>query len=144
MRPRPNAGPGAGTPQIRQASAPSVSATSEVFPQIHPTVETGYLRRVAIERERRLPPPECARADETLACLAPARMIDRRVDVGQETILVGGGARPGGARCLFREFDADDGLDALEAVLPGDDQPQRRAVLIRQHLAVQSHGHQGE
>src|SRR3712207_8675500 len=35
-------------------------------------------------------------------------------------------------------------LDALEAVLPGHDETDRRAVLVGKRLAVQPGGHEGE
>src|SRR5258708_14073389 len=110
------------------ASDPSESATSKIFPQIHPAVEAGHLRGVAIEGKGGLPRAECTRADVPFAGLAPSRMVDGRIDVGKKTILIRRRARPGGARRALRQFDADDGLDALEAVIPGNDQPQRPSV----------------
>ncbi len=67
-----------------------------------------------------------------------------RVHVGKEAILAGGRDIPRGARCLLQEGDPHDRLDALEAVLPRHDQPQRRAVLVGQDLPVQADDHEGE
>src|SRR5256885_13259080 len=44
---------------------------------------------------------------------------------------------------LFRS-DLHDRLDALEAVLPGHDEAQRRAVLVGQDPAVEPDHHEGE
>src|SRR5713101_162460 len=76
------------------------------------------------------------------ARLTPSGMVDARIDVGKKTILVRSRSGPGGPRRALGEFDADDGFDALEAVLPRNDQPQRSAVLVRQHLAVQPDRHE--
>src|SRR5258708_6674016 len=56
-----------------------------------------------------------------------------RVHVGVEAILLPVGLGPGRHRLLLDQAYPDDGLGALEAVLPGNDQAQRRAVLVGQH-----------
>ena len=52
--------------------------------------------------------------------------------------------RPGGLRLRLLQMDLDDALDALEAVLPGNHQPDGRAVLIRQGFAVDPHRQERE
>src|SRR5450432_3183590 len=102
--------------QTRRASKTSESAASKIFPQIQPAVKTRYLGGVAVEGQGGLPRTERIRTNVTFGCLAPPWMIDGRIDIGEEAILVGGGTRPSRARCVFAELNADDGLDALEAV----------------------------
>src|SRR5581483_6942725 len=70
--------------------------------------------------------------------------IDARVDVGIKPVLARTGLVPGGLRLRLDETDLDDRLRALEAVLPRHHQAQRRAVLVRQHLAVQADREQGQ
>ena len=91
-----------------------------------------------------MPGAEGIRADVPFGRLTPARVIHFGIHVGKETIFVRRRTGPRRARRPFGEFYRDDGFDALEAVLPGDDEPQRRAVLIGQHLAVQAHREEGQ
>src|SRR5207248_1281371 len=51
---------------------------------------------------------------------------------------------PGGVGLPRTEADLHDRLDALEAVLPGHDEAQRRAVLVGQNPAVEPDHHEGE
>lgn len=125
----------------RAASDPGAS---EVPPQVHARVQRGDLVRVAVERQRGLPRREQARADAPLGLLAPAGMVDGRVHVRVETVLGGRGPVPGRRRHPLGELDPHDGLAALEAVLPGHDQPQRRAVLVRQDSPVDADREQRE
>jgi hypothetical protein len=74
-----------------------------------------------------------------LASLAPARVIDFRIDVRVEAVFPGLGHIPACLRLLLDEADAHDALDALEAVFPGHHETNRRAVRIRQRLAVKAH-----
>src|SRR5260370_7414410 len=76
------------------ASAPSESATSKIFPQIHAAVEAGHLLGVAIEGKGGPPRAECTRADVPFAGLAPSRMGAGRIDVGKKTIPFQRRARP--------------------------------------------------
>src|SRR5262249_37885712 len=101
--------------------------TLEVLSQIHARVETGHLIAVTVEGKRLA---AAKLADPALGGLAPARVIHVRIDVGVETVLVRRGEVPAGVRLLLHEPDLDDRLDSLEAVLPGDHQAQRRAILI--------------
>src|SRR5256886_7438787 len=64
-------------------------------------------------------------------------MIDLRVDVGVEPVLLRSRDIPGGGGLSRTEADLHDRLDALEAVLPGHDEAQRRAVLVGQDPAVE-------
>src|SRR5207302_1934120 len=76
--------------------------------------------------------------------LTPARMIDRGVDVGVEAVLVGSGHIPRSVGLALGEADLHDRLDALEAVLPGHDEAQRRAVLVGESAPVEPDHHEGE
>ena len=71
-------------------------------------------------------------------------MVDVGVDVGVEAVLVAADLVPGGLGLLVEEVEADDGLSGFEAVLPGHDDADGRAVLIGQDLAVAAKGEQGE
>src|SRR5215467_14535410 len=62
--------------------------SSEILPQIHASVQAGYLVRIAVEHERFL---TTEHADTPLAGLGPARMIDFGIDVRVEAVLVGVG-----------------------------------------------------
>src|ERR1700681_1029447 len=119
----------------------SDSFTSEVPLQVHARVEAGHLLAVAVEHQR-LAPEELA--DAALGRLAPARVVHRRVDIRIEAVLVGRLVLPGAHRLLLDEADLRDRLDVLESVLPRDDQPYRRAVLVRDDLAVEPDRHDRE
>src|SRR5436190_19194650 len=93
------------------------------------------LLRVAVEHQRR---PATELADAPLARLAPARMIYVRVHVGIETVFAGVFYVPGSRGLLSNQTDLDDRLDALESILPRHHQTDRRAVLHRHCLTVQS------
>ena len=71
-------------------------------------------------------------------------MVDVRVHIGEEPVFIRGGHIPSSSGCFFGEPNAHDALDVLEPVLPWHHQPQRRAVLVWQHLAVKAHGQDGE
>src|SRR6188472_1110531 len=88
---------------------------SEVLPEIHAGVERRDLVPVAVEHQRR---PASQVGQASLAGLAPARVIDFRVDVRVEPILAGVRGLPRRAWLLVGKADAHDRLDALEAVLP--------------------------
>ena len=83
-------------------------------------------------------------SDPPLRSLAPARMIHGRVHVSMEAVFPRHRRAPRRRRLLIREADSDDRLDALEAVLPGYDQPERRAVLVWQHAPVEPDGEDRE
>src|SRR5437667_6816102 len=125
-----------GLTQSRKTAALSIPALtlvriSVVFLQVHPVVQARNFVAIAVEGQG-LALEELAQAP--LSRLAPARMVDGRIYVGVEAVLVGVGQAPGGWRLLFRELDLDDRLDALESVLPRHHQPDGRAILIGQHL----------
>ena len=65
-------------------------------------------------------------------------MIHLGIDVGIETVFVGLHHVTAARRLLVDETDAHDTLDALEAILPGNDKPDRCAVLVGQDLTVDS------
>src|SRR6185369_9903037 len=109
---------------------------SVVLLQVHPGVERRHLLGISVERK-------CGAAakltDAPLVRLAPARMADGRIDVGVEAVFLRRRLFPGGLGLLADQPDPDDRLGTLEAVLPRHHHPHRRAVLIRQHLAVHAH-----
>src|SRR5690606_20753140 len=132
-------GAGAGSRPAPGGSSRS-SRSSVVLDQVEPGVEGRHFLGVAVEHQRRLPAGDqrakTAAAEHALARLAPPRVVDVRIHVRVEPVLVRRGHVPRGLRLALGEVDTDDRLDALEAVLPRHDQAQRRAVLVRQHLAV--------
>src|SRR5438132_1131858 len=113
--------------------AAALRAALEGLAQVHAGVEAGHLLGVAVERQRRA---ASDLADPSLRRLAPARMVDRRVHVRGEAVLAGRREVPRGRRLGLDEADAHDRLDALEPVLPRDDEAERRAVLVRQRRRV--------
>ena len=72
------------------------------------------------------------------------RMVHLGVHVGVEAVLPRVLPLPRRERLLLDEPDADNRLDALEPVLPGDDQTERRPVLVGQGDAVQPDGEDRE
>src|SRR5690554_4140716 len=98
QRPVRGAGYAGGTPQRHRAS-------SVELPQIHALIKRSHLLTVAIEHQSWLAfaAEQAARADKTLAGLAPAWMIDGRVDVGIKPVLMGRQQIPGGGRLLLRQ-----------------------------------------
>src|SRR6266849_1291687 len=111
------------------------------LPQVHPRVHRSDLITIAIEHQR-LAATHLWNA--ALGGLTPAGMVDLRVHVRIEAILAGRGLVPGGLGLLRREADLDQGLGALETVLPRHHHAERRAVLVREDLAVEPDGHEGQ
>src|SRR5207249_6402729 len=103
------------------------------LPEVHAGIERRDLVRVAVERERR---PTAELTDPPLGGLAPPWMIHLGIDVGVEPVLAGRRLVPGGLRLLAHEPDAHDRLRALEAVLPRNDDADRRPILVRQDAPV--------
>src|SRR5438552_8885497 len=118
----------------RAATAPR--ATSVVLLQVHAGVPARNLSAVTVEHQR-FSLEELA--DAALGRLAPPWMVDVRIHVRVEAVLVGGLILPRVEGLLLDEADHHDPLDALEPVPPRDDETERRAVLIGQHFAVQTH-----
>src|SRR6476659_930429 len=128
-------------PASRANRPPRYQPRSEVLPQVHPGVHARDLVGVAVEHEG-LDTTELT--DPALARLCPSRVIHFGIHVGIEAVLVGIRDLPRVARLVLDERDARDGLDALEAVLPRRDQPQRRAVLVWQRLSIEARHHERE
>src|SRR5688572_15054479 len=101
--------------------------SSVILAQVHARIKRGYLIGVSVEGQRGNPAE--AATDTALRRLRPARMIDGRVHVGVEAVLLRRSVIPRGVRLPVGEADAHDGLGALEAILPRDDEMQRRAIL---------------
>src|SRR5580700_2826822 len=117
----------------------SVAITLVIFLQIHAAIHASHLIAVSIEQQRFALEYLTQAA---LRSLAPARMIHVGIHVGIETILVGSRAIPSGGRLTFGEANFYDGLDALVAVLPGNDDADRRAILIGQRLSIHADAQQ--
>src|SRR5262249_44854930 len=100
------------TTKRRIRSLKPASGASVVAPQVHARIERCDLVAVAVEHLR-LPPQELA--DAAFGRLAPARMVDRGVDVGVEAVLARRLILPGVERLLLDELDLGDRLDVLEA-----------------------------
>ena len=71
-------------------------------------------------------------------------MRNARIHIRPETVFLGGELFPEADRALVGEGEADNRLDRLEAVFPRGDQPDRRAVLVRQRLAIDAGGEEGQ
>src|SRR6266404_3217244 len=80
--------------------------------------------------------------DALFGGLAPAWMVHVRVHIGKETIFMWRILVPSGAGLQRQKLDFHERLDALETVLPGNDQADGRAILWRQCAAIQSAGQQ--
>src|SRR5258706_12828956 len=119
---------------VRQARNAAAFAL-EIFFKIHAGIELRHLVAVAVEQER-LALGELA--DAALGRLAPPRMVDVGVDVGEKAVLGRPRLHPRRRGRLLDEADFYDRLDALEAILPRHDQADGRAVLVRQRLAVEA------
>ena len=111
----------------------SVSSTCLViFLEIHPVVQAGHLVAVAVEHQGG---PLAEFAQPPLARLAPARMVHLADSRWSRTRTRADWPGSRGGRHAAHQADLDDRLDALEAVLPGQDHAHRRAILRRQRLA---------
>src|SRR6266542_222379 len=109
--------------------------TLVIFLEVHSLVQTCHLLTVAVEHER-LSAKKFA--DAPFAGLAPARMIDFRIDIRVKAVFLGLHHVPRRGRLLLDEAQFDNRLDALKAVLPRHDQAHRGAVLRRQNFAIQA------
>src|SRR5690606_14285012 len=83
---------------------------SVVLPEVHAAIEARDLLGIAVERQRRALEEL---ADAALARLAPARVIDVRVHVRIEAVLVRRGLLPRVHRLALDEADLHDRLGAL-------------------------------
>src|SRR5262249_9661163 len=70
--------------------------------------------------------------------------VDRRIDVGIESVLVGILQVPRRRWLFFGQANADYRLDAFEAILPRHDQSDGGAILVRQRLAIEADRQDGE
>src|SRR5262245_15280791 len=114
------------TAALRLRWARRVTASIELA-QVHARVERGHLVGVAVEHER-LAAAELA--DAPLGGLAPARVIDRRIDVGVEAVLARLGLVPGGIVLLAHKAGAHCRIRTHGAVFPRARQWQGEASLI--------------
>src|SRR5689334_18759526 len=69
-------------------------------------------------------------------------MIDLRVDVGEETVLLGVLVIPRGVRLFVSKVKTDDGFAVFEAILPWRDDADGGSVLIGKNLSVTAEGEQ--
>src|SRR6185312_9221554 len=117
---------------------------SVVPPEVHAFVKVRHQLGVAVEHQRGPALGEKSSPDVALGCLAPARVVHLRIHVGVEAIFLRSGEIPGRARLALGEVDFGDGLDRLETILPGDDQPLRRPVLVGKSPAIKPNDEQGQ
>src|SRR5690606_26441758 len=111
------------TPRTRAACStrPDRAPPSKMLAQVHARVQRGDLFGIAVEWQRLQAVAEQCESvagDAAFGLLAPARMVDRRIDVRIEAVFVRRRRVPRRRRLAFDEFDAHDRLDALEPVLP--------------------------
>src|ERR1700751_4539480 len=114
--------------------------TLEVLPQIHAAVEAGYLVSVTVEHQSRLALIKERRADAPFGLLAPTGMVDVRIYIGIEAIFLGRHIIPRSGRLVRREVYLHDRFRRLETIFPRNNDPHRSAILVGQHLPVQSKG----
>src|SRR5262249_12415649 len=116
-------------------------STLEILFQVHSCIEVGHLVCIAIKQQswtlREFPNAAFTR-------LTPPWVWHIWMHIGIEAILLRSCGHPGGHRLFLNKADFDNGFDALKAVFPWYDQPQWRPVLVRQHLAIQSHSENRE
>src|SRR6266403_2617931 len=93
--------------------------------KVHSRIKAGDFLRVAVKRQSR---PTAVFAYPSLSGLAPAGMIDRRIDVCIKAILARRRHVPRTRRLPLSQSDFDDRLDPFEAVFPGHQQTQRRSI----------------
>src|SRR5258707_997943 len=105
-----------------------------VLAQIHARVEAGDLIAVAVKHQGLVRFKEVGQA--ALASLAPARMIDRGVNIGIEAVFLRGRHIPGCRRLIFDKTDLNERLGTLESIFPWDDQAHRGAILVGQSFTV--------
>lgn len=110
------------------------------LPPVHATVQTGYLITIAIEHLCRNGARKDAGVNAAFVSLTPARMVNLRVDVGIKTIFVRSHLVPQGIRLFCRETNFHNGFAAFKTVFPGQDDADRRSVLVRKDLAVAAKG----
>src|SRR5690606_21798184 len=101
-------------------------------------IKTGHLVAISVERQGFSPccAEESAFANTYFRRLAPAGMINSRIDVGKEAVFLRGHVTPGCLRLVFYQCYPHDGFYTLEAVLPRDHQTHRRPVLVQQSAAI--------
>src|SRR5574337_856933 len=71
-----------------------------------------------------------------LSGLRPPRVRHKRVHIRLKPVLIRPYGTPEGLWLLRNEFYPDNRLDVLKAVLPRNNEPQGRAVLLRELVAV--------
>src|SRR5215475_6263708 len=127
-----------GTKERQQLLESGISRSLEILSEIHSGIHRCNLIGISVEGQclsfEKLP-------ETPFGSLAPSRMVHSRVDVRVEPIFIWRYLHPGCSRLFFDETNPSDRLDPFEAVLPWNDQPNRRAVWIWKRLfAVESNG----
>src|ERR671918_1856145 len=113
----------------------SSARSSEKPLPIQPPIQGGDVVAVAVEQLRG---HAFVTAEHAFGRLAPARVRHLGVDVGPEAILRWLDRLPESHRPLIGKGEAAHGFDRLEAVLPGCNEAQRRAILAWHRLAVEA------
>src|SRR6516162_4999349 len=83
-------------------------------------------------------------SQHTLSRLAPSGVGHVRIDVGPKAILAWLNPIPERARARIGEAQTHDRFDAFETVLPRHREPERCTILLRQRLAVEPGGKEGQ
>jgi hypothetical protein len=65
-------------------------------------------------------------------------MINGWIDVRIKSVFAGRSQIPGSWWLLLGQANLDDLFDSLESVFPGNHQPQRRSILVRERSAVEA------
>src|ERR1700719_902517 len=107
---------------------------SKIFSKIQSCVEAADLFFVAVEFQGWLSTPEEAGTDNALAFLAPAGMVNFRVDVRVETVLTRRRLVPESLRLIDDKVDSDQRFSSLEPIFPRHHQADGRPVLVQQRL----------
>src|SRR5437763_4321155 len=116
----------------------NVHESLEILAQIHLGIEMRDLFFVAIEHQRRLLARKEAAPDHALALLTPAGMINIRIHVPVESVLVWQHDIPCCRRLFRHKLDLHKRLRALEPVFPWHDKANWCAILLAQGLAIQT------
>src|SRR5215470_8139758 len=127
-----------GIKETQQLLNSVISRSSEILSQIHSGIHCCNLIGISVERQRL----SSKKLTETpFRSLAPSGVIYTWVDVREEPIFIRRVLHPRCFRLFVDETNLSDRLDAFEAILPWNDQPQRCTILIwKRPFAVKPNG----
>src|SRR6266849_40890 len=124
--------------QLLERNLRSMNPSVELL-QVHARIQRRHLVRVSVEHQRL---SHEKFAQPPLRGLAPARMIHVGIHIRIKSVLIRRIPVPRGRRLGSLQPNLHDGLNALVAILPRHHYAHRRAVLIRQRLAVHAYAQQ--